>query len=124
MRQSTAKRLFLFGLTMAAWLPGLAFSADDNSESTKHKDTVSRILQPKLIVDTSYLDQANFSGHSGGYALDTTKIEVSNLLLSFEYERFHFNWGKISINCRLETVKPNPLTKFSGCGCMGEFLIA
>ena len=71
MRQSTAKRLFLFGLTLVVWLPGLAFSAGENSESAKHKDTVSRILQPKLIVDTSYLDQANFSGHSGGSMLWT-----------------------------------------------------
>ena len=53
------------------------------------------MTKSQLIVDTSYLDQANFSGHSGGYALDTTKIEVSNLLLSFEYERFHFNWQNL-----------------------------
>lgn len=61
----------------------------------KKADAISKILQPKLIIDTSFLDYAKFNGSSGGYAQDTTKVEVSNLLFSLEYERLHFDWQNV-----------------------------
>lgn len=65
------------------------------SEDKQFKDSIKRLLQPKISLETSYVSDSNISGSSGSFEGTKNKISINNFFLGFSYTTRTFKWSKI-----------------------------
>jgi len=65
------------------------------SEDTQIKDSIERMSQPKVSLETTYISDSDISGSSGSFESTKNKISINNFFLGFSYTTRTFKWSKI-----------------------------
>ncbi len=65
------------------------------SEDIKSKTLLERLAQPKLIINSSYLGEANVKGSEGNVEVYKNRININNAFVGFSYTNWAFEWDNI-----------------------------
>ncbi len=71
------------------------FAIVSASQDTKLKDSLERMAQPKVSLETSYISDSEIKGSTGSFETVKNKISINNFFAGFSYTNRTFNWSNI-----------------------------
>lgn len=73
----------------------LCFGLLSANQDEKLKDSLERMAQPKVSLETSYISDSEIKGSSGSFTSIKDKVSINNFFAGFSYTNTTFKWSKL-----------------------------